>query len=344
MSGTLVIQPLPGIGDMVWHLPHLEAIARTSPDQTITVLTKRRSRADELFDGSSFVRRVLWLERAQSGEPPRRHDGAFGGWRLASDLRTHGFDTVWILHASARYALAAQLAGIPNRIGYGTGRQRWHLSDRRILDRGDRHRPTVEKATSLLTLHDIQIDPTPHYLPAPTAVERVAASFGTLPRPWIGLGVGSSEPFKQWGADRFAELTVRLRQATGATVFAIGGPSERAMVEAIRTVDGAEIVPALGLPLGEAAALAGACDAVIGNDTGLLNLAASTGATTIGLFGGSPPLTQYSNLTAIQPAGGTEYRVNRMVEIAVDLVFEITMHTMMIKRSDNGDSMPLGCS
>ena len=46
MAGTLVIQPLPGICDMVWHLPHLDAIARTCPDGQVTVLTKRRSRAD----------------------------------------------------------------------------------------------------------------------------------------------------------------------------------------------------------------------------------------------------------------------------------------------------------
>ncbi|EDP65962.1 Glycosyl transferase, family 9 [alpha proteobacterium BAL199] len=320
MSGTLVIQPLPGIGDMVWHLPHLEAIARTSPDNSVTVLTKRRSRADELFDGSSFVRQVLWLERAQSGEPLCRHDGPLGSWRLAADLRAHAFDAVWILHDSARYALAARLARIPNRIGYGTGRQRWHLNDRRVLDRGARHRPTIEKATSLLGLHGIQIDPTPRYSPTPTAVERVAAAYGSLPRPWLGLGIGSSEPFKQWGAIRFAELTARLRQATGATVFAIGGPSERDIVETIRAVDGADVVSALGLPIGEAAALASACDVVVGNDTGLLNLSAATGVATVGLFGGSPPLTQYTNLATLQPTGGAIYRVDRMSEITTSAV------------------------
>ena len=27
---TLIVQPLPGIGDMVWHLPHIHAIAATT--------------------------------------------------------------------------------------------------------------------------------------------------------------------------------------------------------------------------------------------------------------------------------------------------------------------------
>lgn len=320
MPGTLVIQPLPGIGDMVWHLPHLQAIAGACPDGAVTVLTKRRSRADELFEGSSFVKRVLWLERAQSGDPPGRHDGALGAWRLAADLRPHRFDAVWILHDSPRYALAALLARIPARIGFGTGRQRRFLSDRRILAREARHLPTVEKATRLLGLHGLAVGPTPRYRPAEAATVRVLAEHGGRPRPWLGLGVGSSETFKQWGARRFAELAARFAEATGGTVFAIGGPAERDAVEAVRAAGGPAVVAAIGLPLVDAAALARACDAVAGNDTGLLNLAAATGVPAVGLFGGSPPLTQYPNLTALEPPGGARYRVDRMAEIPVDAV------------------------
>lgn len=320
MPGTLVIQPLPGIGDMVWHLPHLEAIAAACPDHAVTVLTKRRSRADELFDGSAFVRQVLWLERAQSGDAPGRHDGALGAWRLAADLRPHGFDAVWILHDSPRYALAALLARIPLRIGFGTGRQRRFLSDRRMLPREDRHLPTVEKATRLLGLHGLAVEPTPRFRPAAAAGARVFAMHGDRPRPWLGLGVGSSEAFKQWGAARFGELAARFAVATGGTVFAIGGPAERDAVEAVRAAGGPAVVAAIGLPLGDAAALSQACDAVAGNDTGLLNLAAATGVPTVGLFGGSPPLAQYPNLTALEPPGGARYRIDRMAGIPVDAV------------------------
>jgi heptosyltransferase-2 len=307
---------------MVWHLPHLQAIARACPEGAVTVLTKRRSRADELFDGSAFVRQVLWLERAQSGEARGRHDGALGAWRLAADIRPHRFDTVWILHDSPRYALAALLARVPLRIGFGTGRQRRFLSDRVILPRADRHLPTVEKATRLLGLHGIAVEPTPGFRPAAAATARVLAEHGGRPRPWLGLGVGSSESFKQWGVARFAELAARFAGATGGTVFAIGGPAERDAVEAVRAAGGPAVVATIGLPLGDAAALAGACDAVAGNDTGLLNLAAATGVPAIGLFGGSPPLTHYPNLVAIEPPGGARYRVDRMAEIPVVAVAE----------------------
>lgn len=320
MAGTLVIQPLPGIGDMVWHLPHIEAIAGSCPEGSVAVLTKRRSRADELFSGSRIVSEVLWLERAQSGEPPGRHDGPLGAWRLAADLRGRGFRSVWILHDSPRYALAARLAGAPERIGFGTGRQRLFLNDRRILHRSDRHRPTVEKATRLLALHGLPVEPTPHFAPPAAAVRAIADRHARAPRPWFGFGVGSSESFKQWGAERFASLAARLSAEVGGTVFVLGGPAESAMVDAVRSGGGVAVVPAIGLPLAEAAALARSCDVVVGNDTGLLNLSAATGVATIGLFGGSPPLAQYPNLIALEPAGGAVYRVDRMAEIPVDAV------------------------
>ena len=47
--GVLVIQPLPGIGDMVWHIPHLRAIAHHEPEGQVSVLTKPRSLSDQLL-------------------------------------------------------------------------------------------------------------------------------------------------------------------------------------------------------------------------------------------------------------------------------------------------------
>lgn len=60
---TLIVQPLPGIGDMIWHLPHIHAIAATSLDFQVDILTKPRSQADRLLCADPCVRRVLWLER-----------------------------------------------------------------------------------------------------------------------------------------------------------------------------------------------------------------------------------------------------------------------------------------
>src|SRR5579863_132855 len=87
-----VIQPLPGIGDMIWHLPHIRAVARWF-GRPVTLVAKPRSAADELFSGEQTIEDVLWLDR----NPERRrggHDGVGGFLRLVASLRQHAFDAV----------------------------------------------------------------------------------------------------------------------------------------------------------------------------------------------------------------------------------------------------------
>ncbi|MEP6146044.1 MAG: hypothetical protein ABJ201_01430, partial [Nisaea sp.] len=85
IGGTLVIQPLPGIGDAIWLLPHLKSIAAQTEEKTVTLLTKKRSMADALFQRLDCVRDVLWLD-------DDRHRGPFGGFNLGTALKPYGFD------------------------------------------------------------------------------------------------------------------------------------------------------------------------------------------------------------------------------------------------------------
>ena len=70
-----VVQPLPGIGDMIWHLPHIRAIAE-HVGEPVTLLAKPRSLADQLFEGDPAVRDIMWIDLNPTG---RR--GA-GRWRV----------------------------------------------------------------------------------------------------------------------------------------------------------------------------------------------------------------------------------------------------------------------
>ena len=100
---TLIVQPLPGIGDMVWHLPHIHAIAATTMEGRVDLLTKPRSQADRLLRADPRVGQILWLEREVG-----RHAGPRGLLRLAALLRRQDYQRAWFLHGSARYVLAAR--------------------------------------------------------------------------------------------------------------------------------------------------------------------------------------------------------------------------------------------
>ena len=54
MNKTLVIQPLPGIGDMIWHLPYIAGITKNAPAGRVSIMAKRRSMAAQLLKAELF--------------------------------------------------------------------------------------------------------------------------------------------------------------------------------------------------------------------------------------------------------------------------------------------------
>lgn len=303
IGGTLVIQPLPGIGDMVWHLPHIDAIAGISPGGTVTVLTKARSRADQLFAADPRVRDVLWLERESGG----RHAGLGGFLRLVRLLRSRRFEAVWILHDSTRYVLATWLAGIPRRIGAAVGSAGWLLTDAVMLTAEQRRMHPIDKADLLVQAQHLTL-PKTQLMVATAATQRIAERYTGTATPWVALGIGSSELYKQWGAQRFGELACALAARYGFTPFLIGGDGERGLgseIIAAAQRQGAIVQDALGLSVADTMALLASCRAYVGNDTGFLNVAAALDIPAFGLFGASPPLSHSNAIHCLLPEDGS---------------------------------------
>ncbi len=317
---TLVVQPLPGIGDMVWHLPHIHAIARTTVEGRVDILTKPRVQADRLLRADTCVGRVLWLEREVG-----HHAGIRGLLRLAALLRQENYQRAWFLHGSARYVLAARLAGIPERIGYGIGLQSLLLSVPVRLPPGLRHAHPILRADALLNLLAIsRDDPEPRLSVMIEAEQTIAKRFAAWPTPWVALGIGSSESWKQWGAARFAELALVLNAHQVGSIFIVGGPAERELADDIFMrirAEGGAVVDAVALPLEQTTALLSHCRVYIGNDTGVLNMAAALQVPAIGLFGGSSPLTHSRFIHPITPLVGE----HGMAAITISQVLEMLM-------------------
>ncbi|RME35403.1 MAG: glycosyl transferase family 1 [Gammaproteobacteria bacterium] len=243
---------------------------------------------------------VWWLERN-----PGRHDGLAGLWRLARELRARRYDRAWLLHDSPRYALALWLAGVPVTRGYGQGPSRLLLSEPMELPGGTGGRHPIELAGALLEAYGVPATEEEPVLPvSPEADARIGRRFGSLPRPWLALGLGSSEPRKQWGAERFAALAARLAREGPWQLLLLGASPERPLAEAVLAAAPGRAHDALDLPIDDTAALLARCRGYVGNDTGFLNMAAALGVPSIGLFGGSPPLTHSRRIRVIRPARG----------------------------------------
>ncbi|HEX3992938.1 MAG TPA: glycosyltransferase family 9 protein [Acetobacteraceae bacterium] len=315
-----VVQPLPGIGDMIWHLPHINAIA-AHYGEPVTLVAKPRSLADQLMEGDPAVRDVLWVDLNPEGRRGA-HDGLRGIVRLASELRTRWFRSCIMLHHSHTIAAAALLAGIPDRHGYGWGAQRWLLSGGPYLPKEVARLNPNARATRFLEGAGIALPSAePRLSVRRKALAEASAVLASLPRPFVALGIGSSEPSRQFGAARHAELAAALLKAGWAAVALIGGPGDRALADRIVGMMGeyaGRTIPILGLRLQPSAALLSLAAFYVGNNTGMMNLSAAVGVRTYGLFGTYPPFDHASQIVPIlSPQGGPEDGMTRMTTDAV---------------------------
>jgi len=319
-----VIQPLPGIGDMIWHLPHIRAIAEFV-GEPVTLVAKPRSTAAELFAGDATVRDVLWLDR----NPERRrgqHDRAAGFGRLVVALRRHAFDAVVVLHHSRMLAAAALAAGIPLRFGYGFGLQRLFLNRPPFLPRSQLSWHPHQQATAWLAAAAIPLEQAEPTLSV-TGYSRAAARrrLSDAIGPMVAVGIATSEPYKQWGAARFAELATALLDSGWLRLALAGGPAEAELAETICQLLGERAVrvhAALGWKLGELAALLAEAAFYVGNDTGVMNLASAVGIRTYGLFGAVPPFRHSRLIVPILPPDGCTDIPTGMARITTQAVLD----------------------
>ena len=109
--------------------------------------------------------------------------------------------------------------------------------------------------------------------------------------PIIALGPTANWSGKVWPPDRFAALFRALEPSlpgARAAIFAGPGAVEQAMAAPLLAALPGAIDLAGCLSLPEAAACLARCRLFVGNDSGLMHLAAAAGTPTLGLFGPTP--------------------------------------------------------
>jgi heptosyltransferase-2 len=316
VTPTAVIQPKPGIGDVLWHLPFIRAIAAAAPGGQVTFLAPPTSRARDLLAAEPGVAATLYYQH--HGNELQR---GLNLLRLILLLRKNRFRTLWILDRTIRPALAGLLAGIPERIGLGLGPQSFFITNAGI-DRRHLHDHTIEWFVTLMAANNLPLNPVEPNLRLPTeAVAAVQSKFASLPRPWLSLGFASTVAPREWSAEQCTSF-IELVGKYGGTVFLNGGPADAARADALisRTRTPSVINTCL-LPILESAALLQRCDVYVGPDSGPLNIAAAVGIPAFGLFGVTPPLTYSRFIHAVTPEAGSPGGIDAMRFITPKQVF-----------------------
>lgn len=160
----------------------------------------------------------------------------------------------------------------------------WFLAakKRAILAGRDDALHRVEDAARVL---GISPAPSPRLWLTDAAEARALALTGD--GPLLVLGATANWPGKVWPARRFSELAQRLIAGplAGARLAVVGGPGERALAEPLLAQGALDLVGTEDL--GVVAAAIARASLYVGNDSGLMHVAAASGAPTLGLFGPS---------------------------------------------------------
>ncbi len=304
MRHLALVQPRVGIGDMIWHLPHIRALARHVAGR-VTLVTRPRSMADQFVGAADGVHDILYVERGQ-WSPGGRHQGTAGMVRLVRDLRALGCDGAVLMTRSRNLTLAVLAMGVRHRHGYGIGLQRRVLRGPFLPQPLWKAHP-YEQATAWMAAAGIALDrpdPVVHVSEADRAAAARRLGMGGAP---VALGIAASDDWKNWGAANFAALAAALLEAGWPGMVLVGGPAEQGLADAVMASLGAragQVGLALGWPLREVAALLAGAALYVGNDTAALNMAAAVGTRSYGLFGATVPLLHSPLIVPIlSPAG-----------------------------------------
>jgi heptosyltransferase-3 len=173
----------------------------------------------------------------------------------------------------------------------------WLLSarERRVMGKGDKRENRVRQ---LARLFDLDPPPSPRLWCAP-AHERAAEALVPAGGLVLAIGPASNWRGKQWRAERFAELAQRLTAPegvlAGARVAVMAAAHERPQAEPLlAAIPPNRVIDLIGrTDLLTASAVLRRTALFVGNDTGLMHIAAASGVPTLGLFGPSP-IDQYA--------------------------------------------------
>lgn len=284
-SRILLIR-LRSIGDIVLLTPALHLLKTWRPDLVTCVLVEARFR--ELLEGNPDVDEIL--------SPGEGFIKAASRLSAALALRSKEFAVCLNLHGGPTSRFLTRLCRARTKVGFEHFRSPQHyqilVPDARLILRQPILHTAEHQACAFF------------YLGLPQReIPRARIFVGPEHRAWwkqrrASLGLAPGQEYvmvhptalyatKQWAAEKFAQLAVRLERGTSLKPVFFCGPGEGAVLDAIQNASGSAMRRLESSGLGQLAAALSEARLFVGNDSGPAHMAAALARPLVVIFGSS---------------------------------------------------------
>jgi lipopolysaccharide heptosyltransferase I len=323
----VAIVRLTSLGDVVHTLPLAHALRRHRPTPYIIWIVEEREQA-LLLDNPAVDELVVGPTRRwrRGLRTPRGAIRVLTEWKTLWDrLRSLRIDVVIDVQGLMKSAHFTMLTRAPIRIGFG-----WRHARDPLASFFATHRVTppseavhiVDKNLSLLAplgiaRHDVGF-PIPVVPDAEARAVAFLEAYGVTPHDRVvALLPATRQAVKQWPPESYRALALRLMKHGGIRLLLLGGPGERALLQAISRGIEDQVLQSVDGSIADLVALLRRTHLAVGNDTGPLHLAAALDVPAIGLYG---PTRADRNGPYGPRATSIQSSTSRMADIPVETV------------------------
>ena len=275
----LAVQNRMGIGDMVIFLPYIEAIAKKFK-VPVSILVKENSKAIQFLGDNKKIDKIIILDRSNKNRTGR-HDGFFGFFNLAKDLKKHNFDKIFIFNSSFRFNLIARIADIRNIYQYPLFKKR----NQHIINTAKNF---LKKEINLDVESNSQISIDEKLINETKIKYKIDDDHLN-----ILLGIGGSGPTKRIPSKIFINFIELISKNHECKFFLATGTNEgeqKILNEILKTNFKEKCIPLDSLSLKEIMPIIKNCKISICNDSSFSHLSAALGIKTIVLMSDTPLL------------------------------------------------------